>query len=288
MSNNSSLVSSVAKGFVSRFGEDCGSNLEKVAATIGLYIENVDAESFDGVLLRIAGVPRGTVVLNRGIREPGRRLFTLAHEIGHYILPNQQHINAPCLRSEIAQWAPGLSQHELEANEFASEILLPISRIQDLLVCEPTFDAVVKISDRCKTTLTASAHRFVSLSSFRIALVWSSRGRSIWYKASKEFGRAVELKELSEESYAYDCFKKSQISKQFERVPASAWLYDSNLRDGAEIFEHSLLLPYYESVISLLYIKDRIERKDDYLDDENLEEMDPGESGLGRKRWPRK
>ena len=71
-------VSAVALGFLARFGEDCGSRLAEIAKEIGLSIEEVDADKFDGALLRIAGLPRGTVVLNKNVREHGRKLFTLA------------------------------------------------------------------------------------------------------------------------------------------------------------------------------------------------------------------
>ena len=68
-------VSAVAQGFLRRFGEDCGRNLQEIAKDIGLSVEEVDADNFEGALLRISGVPRGTVVLNRNVREDGRKLF---------------------------------------------------------------------------------------------------------------------------------------------------------------------------------------------------------------------
>jgi IrrE N-terminal-like domain len=280
-------VTAVARGFLARFGEDCGLNLRDVAAEIGLSVEEVEADSFEGALLRISGMPRGTVVLNKNIREDGRKLFTLAHEIGHYLLPDQQERAGPCSRSEIAQWSSKLPLPELQANRFAGEVLMPERRIADALKKEPQFGFVEQIAAECQTTLTAALYRYVELSTFRIAMVWSTKGRSIWYKASEEFGRAVELGELNIETYAHDCFQSQSVPAQLEPVSAKAWLYDSNLREGAKILEQSVYLPFYMSTLSLLYLNERVERRDD-SDGEDESGLDPGEFTVYRRKWPGK
>jgi hypothetical protein len=280
-------VSAIAQGFLARFGEDCGLRLQEIVGEIGLTVEEADADSFEGALLRVSGTPRGTVVLNRNIREAGRRLFTLAHEIGHYLLPDQQDRAGPCSRNDIAQWSSKMPVPELEANRFASEILMPEVRIAETLRKEPQFDFVLQIARNCQTTLTAALYRYVELSNFRIAMVWSTKGRSIWYKASDEFGRSIELGALSNETYAYDCFLDRRVPNRLEPVPAKAWLYSSNLKDDAKILEQSIYLPFYASTLSLLYLKERVERRDDF-DEEYEPELDPAEFTVYRRNWPRK
>jgi hypothetical protein len=280
-------VTAVAKGFLARFGKDCGIRLHDVAKEIGLSVEEVDADNFEGALLRISGVPRGTVVLNKNIREEGRKLFTLAHEIGHYLLPDQQEQAGPCSRNEIAQWSTKLPLPELQANCFAAEILMPEQKIAEALRKEPRFDLVTQIAAQCQTTLTAALYRYVELSTFRIAMVWSTKCRSIWYKASEEFGRSIELGALSDETYAYDCFQDRGVPAQLEPVPAKAWLYGSNLREDAKILEQSVYLPFYTSTLSLLYLKERVERRDDF-DEEGEAELDPREFTVYRRKWPGK
>ena len=280
-------VSAVAQGFLRRFGEDCGLKLQKIANEIGLSVEEVDADNFEGALLRISGVPRGTVVLNGNVREDGRKLFTLAHEIGHYLLPDQQNQAGPCSRNHIAQWSSKLPLAELEANRFAAEILMPEARIVEVLQKEPQFDLVFRIAEECQTTLTAATYRYVELSSFRIAMVWSSKGQSIWYKPSQEFGRAIELGPLSTATYAHDCFQGQRVPDRMEPVPATAWLYDSNLKDDAKILEQSIYLPFYTSAISLLYLREQVERRTDF-DEEDESELDPNEFTVYRRNWPGK
>jgi hypothetical protein len=51
-------------------------------------------------------------------------------------------------------------------------------------------------------------------------------------------------------------------------------LNESVVLEDAVLWEHSIGLPFYESVLSLLWIKDRIERYSDY-DEPEPEEIDP-------------
>ena len=273
-----------ARSFVESFGSDCGGRLDAIAKTMGLTVEEVAAKTFDGALLRVAGRPLGKVVLNRDIREEGRRLFTLAHEIGHYVLPAHAKSGAVCRTREVQNWAPGLPQSEIEANRFAAEILMPRDVILTQLRVEPSFRVIRLIAQRSHTSLTASTYRLVDLSSYRIAMVWCTAGRRIWYKRADEFGRAVEIGPVSPDSFAADCFRGEAVPDHPESVPATAWLYDNKLIEGARIWEESVSVPYYDSVLSLLYIREPIEE----LEEESEEdaELDPAEFTLARKRWP--
>ena len=46
------------QGFLATFGNDCGKRLHEIATTIGLSVTEVDAENFDGALLRLSDVNR--------------------------------------------------------------------------------------------------------------------------------------------------------------------------------------------------------------------------------------
>ena len=285
MAKDRDAVVIYARSFVEFFGSDCGIRLDAIAKTIGLTVDEVAAKTFDGALLRVAGKPLGKVVLNADIREEGRRLFTLAHEIGHYVLPAHAKTGSVCRTREIQNWAPGLPEKELEANRFAAEILMPRDQISTQPRMEPSFRVIRLIAQRFHTSLTASTYRLVDLSSYRIAMVWCTAGRRIWYKPSDEFGRAVEIGPVSPHSFAADCFRGEAVPDHPESVPATAWLYGSKLIEGARIWEESVPVPYYDSVLSLLYIRDPVEELEE---SESDAELDPIEFTLARKHWPTK
>ncbi len=286
-SERNDLVSVSAQALLEEFGLDCGTKLDEVASRLGLQVREVAATSFDGALLRVVGRPLGTVVLRSDIAEPGRRRFTLAHEIGHYLLPNQQEdLATPCRPSSIESWDRSLSSRELDANRFAAEILMPRQLLGESLRQPPSVSIARAVAERFQTSLTAATFRLVELSTFRIAMVVSREGAARWYRASDEFGRAVRIGPLDPRTLAHDLFT-GHPAAEASGVPADAWLFEQNLRDDSTVWEHSILLRSYGVVLSLLEIRDRVERQTDY-DDEPIEELDPAEFTLARKKWPRR
>jgi IrrE N-terminal-like domain len=275
-----------AQGFLDTFGVDCGLRLEEMAASIGLTITEVNADSFDGALVRVVGVPRGMIAINANIREQGRKRFTLAHEIGHYVLPGHSASGTACRAMHLEQWTPRIPQPELEANRFAAEILLPRVRIVNEVRREPSLRIVREIAGKSQTSITAALYRVVELSTYPAAMVWSVQGRRSWYKVGREFGRAVELGPIADQSYAFDCFQGRTVPESPEPVPATAWLYEDHLTEGARVWEESLFLPYYEAVLTLLLLRESVDDRE--VDEQPLEELDPTEFTLNRKQWPRK
>lgn len=67
----------------------------------------------------------------------GRKLFTIAHEVGHYLLhaQNEEHYKH---QSPVKSWARSkendltLQKEETEANKFAAEILMPEDKFLEL------------------------------------------------------------------------------------------------------------------------------------------------------------
>ena len=93
MKEKSDPVVVAGRAFLKRFGEECGKHLHEILPDLGLRLHYRNATSYQGALLRIKGVPRGDIVLSRSVRENTRQRFTLAHEIGHYLLPDQQDLS---------------------------------------------------------------------------------------------------------------------------------------------------------------------------------------------------
>ncbi len=73
---------------------------------------------------------RPLILVHKGDAE-ARRRFTLAHELGHVLLPWHLGANFACDTSDrsVDQWAAGTS--EPEANRFAAELLVPSAWLDD-------------------------------------------------------------------------------------------------------------------------------------------------------------
>jgi hypothetical protein len=276
-------VLAASRAFLKRFGENCGKRLQEILPEIGLQLHYRKATSYEGALLRMKGIPRGYIVLSSEVQEVRRQHFTLGHEIGHYLLPDQQDLSQPCGKTQIESWDEALLKPERDANQFAAEILMPRSILQPFLRESPRFILVEQVAQACETSLTASAYRLCELSSFRIAMVWSQGLRVRWYKPSQEFFRWVRKGDVRPESYAFDAFQGRPVPTTFESVSASAWLFEKGLMPDARILEHSVPMPSYDGVLTLLWISEEIE---DHPSEPLLEELDPDEFTLRRKTWP--
>jgi hypothetical protein len=88
-------------------------------------------------------------------------------------------------------------------------------------------------------------------------------------------------------SYARAAYEGKDVPGDPEPVAADEWIDNWNLREGAEIWEQSLRLHSYDSVITLLWIKREIVQTTTE-EDSLLDELDPEDFTLRRKRWPGK
>lgn len=248
----------VSAEFLKRFGVDCGKRLNEIAVDLGLEVRYCEANSYDGALLRIPGSRLGYIVLNSRIKEESRRRFTLAHEIGHHVLPGQQELSMPCVAGRIENWQRVLDPAERAANRFAAEILMPREAIREWVESEPSMDAIQAIAAACETSLTSSAVRLMTLTTHPAAVVWSQEGRVRWYTPSASLVRWVRKGRLDEATLAARWLRGEPLPKEPQTVPAAAWFFEKGLKPGAQVWEAAIGLPAYGAVLSLLVLREPI------------------------------
>ena len=248
----------VSAEFLKRFGMNCGKRLNEIADELGLEVRFREAESYEGALLRAPGSRMGYIVLNSRIKEESRRRFTLAHEIGHHVLPGQQELSMPCLAGRIENWQLALDPAERAANRFAAEILMPREAIREWVESEPTIDAIQAIAAACETSLTSSAVRLMTLTDYPAAVAWSQEGRTRWYTPSPGLVRWVRKGRLHEATLAARWMRGEPLPKQPQAVPAAAWFFEKGLRADARVWESAIGLPAYGAALSLLVLREPI------------------------------
>src|SRR5712672_951989 len=146
-------------------------NLSHIAPRLGLEIREVNAEGFDGALIRARELALGAIVIRKSIREAGRKNFTLAHEIGHFLLPGHDQTELICMKADVGNWGDGSKEIEREADEFAAELLVSSAFVRPIIdSAPPSLQLIEKIAQRFHTSLSAAAWRYCALTQEKCAI----------------------------------------------------------------------------------------------------------------------
>lgn len=119
------------------------------------------------------------IVYNATLNNEGYQRFSIAHELGHYFLDghlDQVFQNGTTHHSKAGYVCS--DPFEVEADNFASGLLMPSKPF--LRACNSFGDgmeAVRGLATQCKTSLIATARRYIELSDIATALIVSSDGK---------------------------------------------------------------------------------------------------------------
>ena len=110
------------------------------------------------------------VIAVNALHHPNRQRFTIAHELGHHVLHRQAleksvHVDKVILKRDILA-AQGVDEFEIQANIFASELLMPqelIAAIVGTNVDLNDENRLMDIARRFKVSIAALQLRLASL-----------------------------------------------------------------------------------------------------------------------------
>jgi len=115
--------------------------VEKIAKALGVQVRFAP---FDNELSGMAYIKNGVPIVGvNSLHHPNRQRFTIAHELGHFELHRQMITNNVHVDKEFpvlmrnANSATGTEEIEIQANQFASELLMPEAIIKNVLAEKP-------------------------------------------------------------------------------------------------------------------------------------------------------
>lgn len=232
---------------------------------------------FDGMLMPNPHVPgEWGIVYNKAIRSPGRINFTLAHELGHYLL--HRHISPSgiqCGSREMLDWRSELGAIEAQANTFASFLLMPLDDFRRQIADETTsLDLMRHLADRYEVSITAAILKWLDMTTQRAMLVVSRSGFIDWARSSDSlmksgvFYRArQQITPLPEQSLAGG--KGLAIGTYAEtKHPRGVW------PGNEDVHEMTIFSPTNEMTITLLLYPDDAPNKRWAHDLDEPEEQD--------------
>lgn len=263
-------------------------DLPLLCRELGLRITEVDSTGFEGALVRSRAAQKGIIAVKRTTREASRKRFTIAHEIGHFVIPHHRLLGNVCDSPSLERFDKGLKPPEREANQFAAELLLPTKAVHSRFnLREPSLADISGVAREFETSLSATTYRYLDFTDLRCAMVWSGADRVFWYHRSDAFPFCLPLSDLpARHSAAGRLLAGEAVTERPHKVPPELWL---DVRDAGRVnllLEDAVFLPNYNAVLSLIWIAEMETHGGERDDDELLPELDPQEFTLDRKRWP--
>jgi len=237
----------------------------KLAKIYGIsYTFDDYGNAFDGLLEHRSG--KFHIYLNsrnaKHIYQPRVR-FTLAHELGHYLI--DEHRNA--LKNGLTPSHPSFTNFasdnevELEADFFASSLLIPKSRLlKDVFRRKFSFNLIEELATKYQTSITATLIKFASIGNHPIMIVCSIDEKIKWFKYSDDFpfkyidalpGFKVPVN-TSAGQYFYENGIKSE--DEFEIIEAEDWFSLYNDNDyGRKFYESCIYSDKNKFVLSVIW-----------------------------------
>jgi Zn-dependent peptidase ImmA (M78 family) len=160
-------------------------SLYEIAFASNAYVKESDLEGSDGRIL-ING-DNAIITIDSKVGFEPRKKFILAHEIGHLTM----HKGISKLFSDtdrtLNEWY-SKGKHELEANQFASELLMP-SDLYELRVKSNgmSLDLIRDTADYFGTSQTATLLKYKNLGDFPISVIYLDKGIVKWKAESSDF-----------------------------------------------------------------------------------------------------
>jgi Zn-dependent peptidase ImmA (M78 family) len=260
-------------------------DVEDIAMTQGaLVLEG----GLTGAEARLTHSPRLSFIrVNSSIRERGRRRFAIGHEIGHLLLHKECSLFTICEQSSVLLFHSS-DQKEIEANFFAAALLMPRTLFEaPCRKTSPSLDLVGQLAASFQVSLTAASMRYIEFCPHRCCVVVSTKGRIRYHRRTEDFGYFLQSSDqVRPASYAADLFVGESIPSGIRSVSAEAWLEGPNIDGSKRILEHSIAMPNYDSVLTLLWIDKDIDRNVTG-EDEGDAEQDASDAGWSWNRYRR-
>lgn len=213
---------------------------------------------FDGALIKAPSHKRGWgIFYNNSFSSKGRINFTLAHELGHYLLHRKAYPGGfRCRSQDVVRWDSEYGQVEHQANVFAASVLMPLDDFRRQIAdhARPDLDMLGHCADRYRVSLIAATLRWLEYTNRRAVLVVSRDGYILWARSS---ARALKTRAF---------FRTSQGPIEIPSASLAATqdlLIDgrTGVKHGPRVWfpepvhEMSIFAEQYDIVISLLVLE---------------------------------
>jgi hypothetical protein len=220
----------------------------------------LDISSFEGSLVRNPEDPTEWGIFYKEHATPERSRFTIAHELGHFILHRALQSRFECDNGGVTSGQFDGRNIEREANEFASNLLMPMDLLRRLLGDQRkvTLHLLSDIARTFEVSFEALCLRFIEATDQRAILIHWDQGFLKYQRPSRNALRTrarVRQSDSAQEPFAGTLAADASVAQCFDGVECSAAIWCAEEREHMKLREFKHSYTDRDRVITLLLLE---------------------------------
>ncbi|SDD22213.1 protein of unknown function [Aquimonas voraii] len=220
----------------------------------------LDVSGFEGCLVRNPDDPAEWGILYKQHATPERSRFTVAHELGHFVLHRALQNRFECDNRGVTSGQFDGRNIEREANEFASNLLMPLDLLRRFLGDQRkvTLHLLSDIARTFEVSFEALCLRFIEATDQRAILIHWDQGFLKYQRASRnarKTGAFVRQLESAQEPFAGTLAADASVVQCFdgEECSAAIWCAEEGAHMKLREFKHTFV--NRDRVLTLLLLE---------------------------------
>lgn len=221
------------------------------------YYQESPLEAKDGEIVTVGS--KSIITVNSDIPWEAKKRFAAAHELGHYEMHRKLSSIFIDTEEDLLNWYQGGPQ-EMEANEFASEFLMPTDIFYAACKGRKFGPSVIDhLANRFQVSKTATILKFVRAGNHPVCVVYCKDNKMKWWKRSHDFRYFLEFNRDNHPptgSVAYEIFTAKKIylgDESKQQIWRSDWFRMRDDDEDSKFFEYCLFAKAYNYTISIIW-----------------------------------
>jgi len=231
--------------------------LEDIAWDLGVEVAAGDLSGAEAHLVRVGEV--GTIVLSDRLVNLGDRRFATAHELGHWRMHGANTQVFFCTDSDMREYRH--NGQELEANTFASELLMPKFMLDlKAMRAEPAWSMIQGLSEQFAVSPITAAIRYAELAPQPVIAVFSDGKNVRWWRENRARMDGLWLESqqsISADSVVFYEVQEKRGDNALQQVPWEAWFPHIEAGEDDELWEFAAPLDDKGTMLSILWMPSR-------------------------------
>lgn len=215
--------------------------------------------SSEGALVRNPDNPNEWGIFYNDKARPERQRFTLAHELGHFVLHRNSHASFNCDKESIYTGADTLKQIEREADDFASNLLMPGDLLRQRITGKRIdFHLLGELAKEFGVSLEAMCIRLIKFTEQRAVLVyWDYGYLKYQWRSQSAIRTRVRLRSTDDpqEPLPDTLAADEDIVQEWDGIQMPAYHWCSSEPPGIALREMKHSYPGGNRVLSLLVLE---------------------------------